>query len=87
MSSKAELEISFLNSLLEWVWESGPKIDPATGVRVDLNEGMGANQLCRIVVGILSQIGRDGHRDMGDVSTYEKIIRNLLGSMLVFGIA
>ena len=33
ISSKAELEISFLNSLLEmWVWESGPKIDPATGV-------------------------------------------------------
>ena len=28
-------------------------------------EGMGANQLCRIVVGISSQIGRDGHRDMG----------------------
>jgi len=26
-------------------------------------------------------IGRDGHRDMGDVSTYGKIIRNLLGSM------
>ena len=43
-------------------------------------EGMGANQLCRIVVGISSQIGRDGHRDMGDVSTYGKIIRNLLGS-------
>ena len=42
---------------------------------------MGANQLCRIVVGIPSQIGRDGHRDMGDVSTYGKIIRNLLGSM------
>ena len=33
ISSKAELEISFLNSLLEkWVWESSPKIDPATGV-------------------------------------------------------
>jgi len=33
ITSKAELEISFLNSLLEmWVWESGPKIDPATGV-------------------------------------------------------
>jgi len=33
ISSKTELEISFLNSLLEkWVWESGPKIDPATGV-------------------------------------------------------
>jgi len=31
---EAELEISFLNSLLEkWVWESGPKINPATGVR------------------------------------------------------
>ena len=42
---------------------------------------MGANQLCRIVVGISTQIGRDGHRDMGDVSTYGKIIRNLLGSM------
>jgi len=42
---------------------------------------MGANQLCRIVVGISSQIGRDGHRDMGDVSTYGKNIRNLLGSM------
>jgi len=42
---------------------------------------MGANQLCRIVVGISSQIGRDGHRDMGDVSTYGKIIPNLLGLM------
>ena len=42
---------------------------------------MGANQLCRIVVGISSQIGRDGHRDMGAVSTCGKIIRNLLGSM------
>jgi len=42
---------------------------------------MGANQLCRIVVGISSQIGRDGHRDMGDVSIYGKIIRNLLSSM------
>jgi len=32
-SSKAEFEISFLNSLLEkWVWEDGPKVDPATGV-------------------------------------------------------
>ena len=47
----------------------------------DLHEGMGANQLCRIVFGISSQIVRDGHRDMGDVSTYGKIIRNLLGSM------
>jgi len=44
-------------------------------------EGMGANQLCRIMFGISSQIGRDGHRDMGDLSTYGKIIRNLLGSM------
>ena len=42
---------------------------------------MGTNQFCRIVVGISSQIGRDGHRDMGDVSTYGKIIRNLLGSI------
>ena len=42
---------------------------------------MGANQLCRTVVGISSQIGRDGHRDMGDASTHRKIIRNLLGSM------
>ena len=46
-----------------------------------VGEGMVTNQLCRIVVGISSQIGRDGHRDMGDVSTYRKIIRNLLGSM------
>jgi len=38
-------------------------------------------QLCRIVVGISSQIGRDGHRNMGDVSTYGKIIRNLLSSI------
>jgi len=45
------------------------------------DEGMGTNQLCRIVVGISSQIGRDGHGDMGDVSTYGKIIRNLLGSI------
>ena len=44
-------------------------------------EGMVTNQLCRIVVSISCQIGRDGHRDMGDVSTYGKIIRNLLGSM------
>jgi len=44
-------------------------------------EGMGTNQLCRLVVGTSSQIGRDGHRDEGDVSTYAKIIRNLLGSM------
>jgi len=42
---------------------------------------MGANQLCRIVDGISSEIGQDGHRDMGDVSTYGKSIRNLLGSM------
>ena len=42
---------------------------------------MGTNQFFRIVVGISSQIGRDDHRDMGDVSTYGKIIRNLLGSM------
>ena len=35
ISSKAEPEISFLNSLSEmFVWESGPKIDPATGVTV-----------------------------------------------------
>ena len=39
------------------------------------SEGMVTNQLCRIVVGISSQIGRDGHREMGDVSTYGKIIR------------
>ena len=33
ISSKADLKISFLNSLLEmWVWESDPKIDSATGV-------------------------------------------------------
>jgi len=31
--SKTKLEISLLNSLSEkWVWESGLKIDPATGV-------------------------------------------------------
>jgi len=42
---------------------------------------MVATQLCRIVVGITSQIGRDGHRDMGDVSTYGKIIRNLFCSI------
>ena len=42
---------------------------------------MGANQLCRIVVGISSLIGRDGRPDMGQVSTDGKIIRNLLGSM------
>ena len=45
------------------------------------HEGMVTNHLCRIVVGISSLIGRDGHRDMGAVSTYGKIIRNLLGSM------
>jgi len=34
ISSKAHLKISFLNSRSEeWVWESSPKIDPATGVR------------------------------------------------------
>jgi len=33
ISSKAELEISFIKTRLEmWVWESGPKIDLATGV-------------------------------------------------------
>jgi len=33
ISSKVQLEILFLNSLLEKsVWESGPKIDLATGV-------------------------------------------------------
>ena len=46
-----------------------------------ITEGMDTNQRCRVVVGISSEIGRDGHRDMGDVSTYGKIIRNLLGSM------
>jgi len=46
---------------------------------------MGANQLRRIVVSISSQIGRDGHRDTGDVSTYGKIIRNLLCSMKPLG--
>ena len=35
-------------------------------------EGIVVNQLCRIVVGISCQIGQDGHRDMGDVSTYGK---------------
>jgi len=32
---------------------------------------MGTNQPCRIVVGISSQIGRDGHRDMGDVNLWK----------------
>ena len=33
IKSKAELEISFMKTRVEkWVWESGPKIDPATGV-------------------------------------------------------
>ena len=36
---------------------------------VGTSEEMGTHQLCRIVVGILSQIGRDSHRDMGDLST------------------
>ena len=48
-------------------------------------EGMVANHLCRIVVGISSQIGQDGHRDMGDVSTYGNFFRNLLGSMKPLG--
>ena len=35
ISSKAEHEISFIKTRLEmWVWESGPKIDPATGVKI-----------------------------------------------------
>ena len=35
ISSKTELEISFIKTRLEkWVWESVPKIDPATGVRL-----------------------------------------------------
>ena len=46
-----------------------------------VSEGMVANQLCGIEVNISSQIGRDGYRDMGDVSTYGKIIRDLLGSI------
>jgi len=34
ISSKAELEISFKKTRLEmWVWESGRRIDPATGLR------------------------------------------------------
>jgi len=34
ISSKADLKILFLNSRLEmWVWKSGAKIDPATGMR------------------------------------------------------
>jgi len=34
ISSKAELEISFMTTRLEmWVWESGPRIDPATCVK------------------------------------------------------
>jgi len=34
ISSKAELEISFMKTRLKmWVWESGLKIDPATGVK------------------------------------------------------
>jgi len=44
-------------------------------------DGHNPTTLCRIVVGISSQIGRDGHRDMSDMSTYGKIIRNLLGSI------
>jgi len=36
ISFQAKLEISFLNSLLEkLVWESGPKIVPATGVTIE----------------------------------------------------
>jgi len=34
ISNKAELEILSMKTRLEkWVWESGPKIDPATSVR------------------------------------------------------
>jgi len=53
----------------------------ASTVPVCGTERIVINQLCRIVVGILSQFCREGHQDMGDVSTYGKIIRNLLGSM------
>jgi len=38
---------------------------------------MGTNQLCRIVVGISTQIGRDGHRDIGDVSTKTQLTEKL----------
>ena len=48
-------------------------VNPA--ISSDRTEGMVTDQPCRIVVGISSQIGRDGHGDMGDVSTYGKIIR------------
>ena len=47
------------------------------------NEGMGTDQLCRIVVCISSQIGRDGHRDIGDVSTYQQ----LTVSPIIIGVA
>jgi len=46
-----------------------------------LIEGMVANQLCRIVVGISSQICRHGHGDMGDVSTKTQLTEKLIGSM------
>jgi len=41
ISYKAELDISFKKTRLEmWVWESGRKIDPATGVTGSLSFGV-----------------------------------------------
>jgi len=53
--------------MIDWVgWHSAFRVPSSTKRAVQ--EGMGANQLCRIAFGISSQIGRDDHRDMGDVS-------------------
>jgi len=54
--------------MIDWVgWHSAFRVSSSTKRAVQ--EGMGVNQLSAIVFGISSQIGRDGHRDMGDVST------------------
>ena len=62
-----------------WTW-LGSTFFGQLGRKQVWSEGMVANQLCRIVVGISSQIGRDGHLDMGDVSTGRAASRGALAT-------
>jgi len=62
-----------------WTWLGSTFFGQLTRRQV-WSEGMVANQLCRIVVGISSQIGRDGHLDMGDVSTGRAASRGALAT-------
>jgi len=76
LENGANFDENRIEYVLLTIW-NGDSIFSSSG----LGEGIWANQLRRIVFGIWSQIGRDGHRDMGDVSTYGKIIPDLLDSM------